>query len=643
MALSTARLPDTGEVPAPTAAVQRSGAAVRHGMAVRPGAAVLPGETVGEKFWNAVQVRADRVALRQKELGLWEEISWQRFGSCARQIGMGLVSLGLEPGACVSILANTRREWAYCDFGALTVGLVVSGIYPTDAAEQVGFLCADSLTRVLVVEDEEQLDKALQVRGQLGALLRIVVIDMEGLRDLQDPQVMSLHDLMAAGEAFDRSSPGLFDKRLRSRSADDVAILVYTSGTTGKPKGAMISHRNLRAVMENFPPELPQGEDDDKMSFLPLCHIAERMFGLMLSLERGSRLNFVENPDTVPENVREIAPTIMLGVPRVWEKFYSAINLRIKESTSLQRWAYRTALGVGERCSHYLMRNEAVPLGLALANRIGRLLVLNNVRRALGLDRVRWAATGAAPISPDLIRWYWALGVPLFEVWGMTETTGGGTINLPGALRIGTIGKAQDGINEVRISGQGEILTRGPNVFLGYLNQPDKTAEVIDPEGWLHTGDVGEMDAQGFVRITDRMKDIIITAGGKNITPSEIENELKFSPFITDAVVIGDRRPYLTLLVMIDHENVEHHAQERNIPFSSFASLCRAPEIQALIQAEVDRVNAKFARVEQIKKFRLIEQKLTAEDEELTPTMKLKRKLVNEKYRDLIAQMYATG
>jgi long-chain acyl-CoA synthetase len=225
----------------------------------------------------------------------------------------------------------------------------------------------------------------------------------------------------------------------------------------------------------------------------------------------------------------------------------------------------------------------------------------------------------------------------------MTETTGGGTINLPGALRIGTIGKAQPGINEVRISSQGEILTRGANVFLGYLNQPAKTSEVIDAEGWLHTGDVGEIDDQGFVRITDRMKDIIITAGGKNITPSEIENELKFSPFITDAVVVGDRKPYLTLLVMIDHENVEHHAQERNIPFSNFASLCRAPEVQGLIQAEVDRVNAKFARVEQIKKFRLIEQKLTAEDEELTPTMKLKRRLINEKYRDLIAQMYTAS
>jgi long-chain acyl-CoA synthetase len=394
--------------------------------------------------------------------------------------------------------------------------------------------------------------------------------------------------------------------------------------------------------MENFPHQLAQGPDDDKMSFLPLCHIAERMFGSMLSLERGSRMNFVENPDTVPENVREISPTIMLGVPRVWEKFYSAINLRMKESTPIQQAAYRFALAVGERHAAYAMQAQQAPVALRMLNATLRYVVLGNVRRAIGLDRVRWAATGAAPISPDLIRWYWALGVPLFEVWGMTETTGGGAINLPGALKLGSIGKPQAGINEMKISEQGEILTRGANVFVGYLNLPDKTAEAIDAEGWLHTGDVGEIDAEGFVRITDRMKDIIITAGGKNITPSEIENELKFSPYITDAVVVGDRKPYLSLLVMIDHENVEQYAQERNIPFSDFASLCRAHEVQALIQAEVDRVNAKFARVEQVKKFRLIEQKLTAEDEELTPTMKLKRKLVHEKYKDLIGQMYAS-
>jgi len=603
----------------------------------------LAGETLGQKFWNAVGQRSNQVALRQKLFGVWDEITWSDYGAHARRIGMGLAALGLEPGTCVSILANTRREWAYCDFGALLVGLVVSGVYPTDSSEQLEFLCADSRTEVLIVEDDEQLDKALQVRERLSALKKIIVMDMEGLRDLSDPQIMSLQDLEALGQLHDERYPALFETRLHARCADDVAILVYTSGTTGKPKGAMLSHRNLRAVMENFPHQLAQGPGDDKMSFLPLCHIAERMFGSMLSLERGSRMNFVENPDTVPENVREISPTIMLGVPRVWEKFYSAINLRMKESTPIQQAAYRFALSVGERHAAYAMQAQQAPLALRMLNAILRYVVLGNVRRAIGLDRVRWAATGAAPISPDLIRWYWALGVPLFEVWGMTETTGGGAINLPGALKLGSIGKPQAGINEIKISEQGEILTRGANVFVGYLNLPEKTAEAIDADGWLHTGDVGEIDAEGFVRITDRMKDIIITAGGKNITPSEIENELKFSPYITDAVVVGDRKPYLSLLVMIDHENVEQYAQERNIPFSDFTSLCRAHEVQALIQAEVDRVNAKFARVEQVKKFRLIEQKLTAEDEELTPTMKLKRKLVHEKYKDLIGQMYASA
>ncbi len=404
----------------------------------------------------------------------------------------------------------------------------------------------------------------------------------------------------------------------------------------------MMSNRNLRWVMEHFPTEIVQTADDDKMGFLPLCHIAERMFGQLLSLETGARLNYVENPDTVAENVREIAPTVMMAVPRIWEKFYSAISIRIKEATGLQRWAYNKALAIGYKVAEFRFAGKPVPGGLALQFRLARFLVLENVLRAIGAHRMRFAVTGAAPISPELIKWYYAVGVDMYEVWGMTETTGGGSANMPSAFKLGSIGKPTP-VNEMKLSDQGEILVRGQNVIMGYLNQPEKTREAIDEDGWLHTGDVGVLDEQGFYRITDRMKDIIITAGGKNITPSELENELKFSPYITDAVVVGDRRPYLTCLVMIDPENVENYAQERSVPFSDFTSLCRTQEVQQLIQSELDRVNAKFARVEQIKKFRLLEYKLTAEDEELTPTMKLKRKLVNEKYKDLIDSMYKSG
>jgi long-chain acyl-CoA synthetase len=602
----------------------------------------LPGDTIAQKFWNAVQMRGPKVALRQKEFGIWEEVTWTEFGQHSRNIAMGLASIGFQPGDTASILANTRREWSYCDYGILCAGGVCSGIYPTDAASQVEYLTSDSHSSVLFVEDDEQLDKVLQVRERLPLLKKVVVMDMEGLHKLSDPMVISLEAFEQAGADYDKAHPGQFEQRLNSRKIDDLAILVYTSGTTGRPKGAMISNRNLRGVIEHFPEELEQTEDDDKMAFLPLCHIAERNFGEFLSLETGSRVNYVENPETVAENVREIAPTLMLGVPRIWEKFYSAISIRIREATKLQQAAYKWALGVGYKRAELKLAGKPVPSGLEATFKLARFLVLENVLRAIGMHRARIAVTGAAPISPELIKWYYALGIDMYEVWGMTETTGGGSANMPEALRLGTIG-IPGPYNQMKISPEGEILVKGDNVFMGYLNLPEKTKETFTEDGWLRTGDVGTVDADGFFRITDRMKDIIITAGGKNITPSELENELKFSPYITDAVVVGDKRPFLTCLIMIDQENVENFAQERNVPFSNFASLCRSQEVQELIQAELDRVNAKFARVEQIKKFTLIEQKLTAEDEELTPTMKLKRKLVNEKYKDLIDAMYKGG
>jgi len=336
--------------------------------------------------------------------------------------------------------------------------------------------------------------------------------------------------------------------------------------------------------------------------------------------------------------VREIAPTVFTAVPRVWEKFYSGVLIRLKEAGALQQWAYRIAIGAGYAQAKYREARKPVPSGLALAFWLARLLVLNNVRKVIGVHRARVLVTGAAPISPDLVRWYMALGLEMVEVWGQTESCGAVTSNVGGAIKPGSIGPRMTHA-EVKVSPEGELLVRGKTVFMGYLNQAEKTAETLK-DGWLHTGDVGKVDSEGYFYITDRMKDIIITAGGKNITPSEFENQLKFSPFITDAVVIGDKRPYLVSLIMIDHENVERFAQDAAIPFSNFTSLCRRPEVQELIQGEIDRVNKAFARVEQVKKFRLIEQQLTAEDEELTPTMKLKRKLVNEKYKDLIESMY---
>jgi long-chain acyl-CoA synthetase len=601
---------------------------------------IIPGATLPETFWNAVTLRSAKVALRQKELGIWREVSWTAFGAAAREVAMGLTALGLQPGDVVSILSNTRKEWLFADLGSLCAGLVTSGIYPTDSIPQCEYLCSDSRTRVVFVEDDEQLDKILAIRGRLPALLKIVIFDLDGLARFSDPQAMSLDRLRELGHEYDRDHPGEFETRLRVRTGSDLAILVYTSGTTGKPKGAMLSHRNLVSQWRGLNKVVPQDETDSRMAFLPLCHVVERQYGAFFSIYTGTVLNFVENPETVPENVREIAPTILLAVPRIWEKFYSSVMIALSEAVRPHQLLYHWAIAQGHQVVEHVLAGTSVPAFLRWRYRLARLLALDNLRKIIGIHNSKLLMTGSAPIAPDLIRWYLALGVPMVEGWGQTESAGAGTMNPADATRPGSAGKPLEGI-EIRVADDGEILLRGSCVFMGYLNQPEKTAETIDGQGWLHTGDVGRISDDGYVTITDRIKDIIITAGGKNITPSEIENELKFSPYITDAVLIGDRRPFLTALVMIDHENVEKFAQDNDVAFSNYTSLTRAPEVLRLIEREIARVNVKFARVEQIKAFRLIETQLTAEDDELTPTMKLKRKFVNEKYATLIETMYA--
>jgi long-chain acyl-CoA synthetase len=605
----------------------------------------LPFETVHEMFWQRVAELGDAPMMRQKDLGIWRSYSWREVGTLVSEIAAGLVSLGFEPGQTASVLANTSREWVWTDLAVLSAGGICNGIYPTDAAAQVQYLCEDSASSFLFVEDDEQLDKVLEVRDALPLIRKVVVFDMEGLDGLDDPQVIGLEALRELGRASLKANPGLMPERRAARRASDVAILVYTSGTTGRPKGAMITHSNLCAVLSGLSSSLFEGmpEGGERIAFLPLCHIAERMIGGYVPIMRRSVTNFVENPETVFENLREVQPHVFFAVPRVWEKIYSQVMITLSEAGRIQKLAYAWAVGVGGRVAEFEARGATPGPWMALQRALANFLVLDNVRRMTGMSRVQMALTGAAPISPDLIRWYRSLGVPLREGWGMTETTAGGTVNPRKASKAGSIGVPGAGL-EMRIAeGTNEILLRGSNVILGYLNQPDKTAEAIDAQGWLHTGDVGRVDDDGYFYITDRMKDIIITAGGKNVTPSEWENQLKFSPYVTDAVVIGDKRAFLTAIVMIDQENVERFAQERDIPFSNYASLTRAPEILELIQAEVDRVNKQFARVEQVKKFFLLDRQLTAEDEELTPTMKLKRKLVQTKYAEQIEAMYRGG
>jgi long-chain acyl-CoA synthetase len=601
--------------------------------------AVVERDTLPRYFWRKVAERGSKVAMREKDLGIWNSITWTQYGDNAKHAGLGFAALGVKRGEVVSIISEGNPEWLYADLGSQGIGAVTNGIYTTDAAKQVEYILNDSRTVVYIAENDEQLDKILEVRDRCPTLRKIVVIDMEGLADFHDPMVISFDELLKLGREFEKANPGYWEQQLQLGKPEDLAILIYTSGTTGAPKGAMISHRNLVFQMENAGRLLEQGPGDEQLSFLPLCHIAERGFSLLWPIRSGSTVNFAESPETVPQNLQEVQPTVFFAVPRLWEKFYSGVAIRMKDATALGKFAYKTALGIGYKLAQCRLDGREPSLGLKLAFWLADQLVLKNIKRIIGIDRCKWLVTGAAPIAPDLIKWYLALGKDMREVYGQTENVGLATAPMMNQIKLGTIGKAVPN-TEVKISPQGEILLKGPHVFMGYLNNPQKTAETI-VDGWLHTGDVGVTDNEGWFRITDRMKDIIITAGGKNITPSEIENQLKFSPYISDAVVIGDARKFLTCLIMIDHDNVVKYAQDLNVPFTNFASLCHAKEVQELIGEEIEKVNKNFARVETIKKYRLIDQQLTAEDDELTPTMKLKRKFVNEKYKTLIEEMYA--
>ena len=597
--------------------------------------------TIPRLLWDSVKSRGERVAMREKDLGIWQEISWSHYGEKAKLTGLALHTLGLEKGNVVSIASEGNPEWLYTDMGTIGAGGISSGVYTTDSAAQVKYLVNDSATKFYFAENEEQLDKILEVRSECPTLMKIIVYDMEGLNDFHDDQVISYEEFLKIGEKTNQENPDLWESLVNNVSPDDIAILVYTSGTTGPSKGAMINHTNLLYSINTGYDIFDVMEHEEQLSFLPLCHILERSVSVMIPLKTGAVVNFAESIDTVPENIREVSPTVFIAVPRIWEKFYSSITILMKDATFIGKFFYQLSINVGSKYKEYFIDGKEPPLSLKLSYWICNQLVLKNIKKLLGLNNCRYALSGAAPISPDLINWYLSLGIDMREGWGMTETAGVGTAFYSREIKLGHVGRAVND-SEVRIAQDGEILFRGPGVFCGYLNKPEQTKETLI-DGWLHTGDVGEIDNYGNLKITDRKKDIIITAGGKNISPSEIENELKFSPFISDAVVIGDKRKFLSCLIMIDEENVMKHAQDNDIPFSNFESLCKSEEIVSLIDDEVNKVNKKFASVEQVKKFSLIDIQLTAEDDELTPTMKLKRKFINQKYGDIIESMYQSA
>jgi long-chain acyl-CoA synthetase len=602
---------------------------------------ILEPRTVPELFLAAVNKWGERVALRKKEFGLWREFSWRDYADRVRKVSCGLMALGLRKGDCVAIIGENCPEWVFADLGIMCAGGVTVGIYTTNAPSQCEYIVKNCEARFYFAENEEQLDKVLSFRERTPSLSKIIVWDMKGLHHFRDPMVMSFHELLELGERFDKENPELFMDSVRSLHPEDLAVLIYTSGTTGPPKGAMLTHANLVWMSQAMPAANPITEEDEFLSFLPLCHIFEQLFTVLGNLRFGAVVNFVENTDTVTDNMREVSPTVAYAVPRIWEKYYSFIMIRMSDATWFKRQVFKAAMALGLKHARLKLSYKPIPLGLRLGYFLAHFLVFRKLKERLGFDRVRVAFSGAAPISPDVLVFFHAIGVPLREGYGQTEGTGVTTVAHGDRIKLGTVGQPLPGC-EVRIAEDGEILVRSPGVFKGYYKNPEATEEALK-DGWLHSGDVGEMDEEGYLKITDRKKDLIITAGGKNIAPQYIENQLKFSPYINDAVVIGDRRKYLTCLIVIDEENVVKYAQDHKIPFTTYESLTKNEEIIKLIQAEVDKVNQGLSRVEQIKKFTILPKKLYEEDGEVTPTMKVKRKYINEAFKDLIEAMYRGG
>ena len=592
--------------------------------------------TLPELLFDQARRRGDALAIRYKALGIWRRVSWREYAERVGRVAAALVRFGLRHQENVAVLGENCPEWLYCHLGIMAAGGATCGIYPTSSPEQVQYLLNHSEARLAFLENEEQLEKALPVLARTG-VERVVVWDEKGLWGFGDPRVVFLRDFLEEGEAFLAAEPGRAAERLAAVAPGDTAMIIYTSGTTGPPKGAMLSHGSC-IFMADAPRDANGAQEGDELvSYLPLAHVYENLGSVLQHLRVGYVVNFVESLDTLFQNLREVSPTYFASVPRIWEKLASTVELRMQDSTWLKRTLYRAAVGVGKDWVRARRAGKAPP-ALSLARFASRWLVFEPLKRRIGFDRTRLAISGAAPASPELFDYYQALGIPLIEGYGMTESTGVIAVNRPDRARVGTVGEPLPGI-EVRLDEDGEILTRGPHVFKGYFRDPEQTARTIDADGWLHTGDVGEWQ-DGHLKIVDRKKDILITAGGKNIAPAYIENKLKFSPYVQDAVVVGDRRKYLVALILIDEDNVAKFAQEHRLPFATFQELTQAAEVRQLIKREVDKVNRTLSQVESVKKFALLPRRFYEEEGDVTPTRKVKRRNVEKRYAELVESLY---
>lgn len=596
---------------------------------------------------EAARTIPERTALRVKKTGVWRDITWADYSDAVDRIAFGLASLGVVPGDRVAIQSENRPEWLFADLAAASLRALIVGLYPTNPVAEVTYLLQDSGARILIAEDQEQVDKALAAVDACPDLEWIVYLDGRGLATYEHPRLLSIDDAIARGRAHREEHPTLLDEIDADRSPEDIATLIYTSGTTGPPKGAMLTTRNVSFAAAVFAREggilgASIGPDDALLSYLPLSHVVERGISIWVNLRAQTVVHFAESIDTVTSDLAEVQPTVLFAVPRIWEKIQATVAIKMAGASRVKRAVY----ALGDRWSGVIAADRIAHAG-AFTPRARALYALGYwplyrpLRKRLGLLRVRHAISGAAPIAPDVLAFFLGIGIPLYEAYGMTENSAVATSNFAGRMRLGTVGEPQPG-TELRLAEEtNEVLTRHPGTFAGYWNRPDATRQTVDAEGWLHTGDVGEWVDGTHLRIVDRIKDIIITAGGKNISPSEIENTIKASPYVKEAVVIGDRRAYLTALVGIEFDTVADWASRRRIEFTTYRDLSSKPEVIELIAEVVRTANTRMARVEAVRKFRMLTKELDHEDGELTATQKLKRTAFAATVPHLIDDMYA--
>lgn len=595
---------------------------------------MLKGETLVEVFNQQVEKLGDRVALKRRNGDLWESITWREYGKAVKELGLGFVSMGFEPGEIVSVFSNNRPEWHFADLACMSMGGVTVPIYQTSAEDQIEYILGHAETRYIVVQNEDFLMKIMKIKDQLPKLQKAVMMD----GDYDDDFVMSIDDVRKLGREYADKNPATYEERCKAVVGDSLATLVYTSGTTGRPKGAEITHHNIVWTVDSISQVISSDENDRILSYLPLSHILERLSSNFNQIYIGFQTWFADSVDTLVRDLGDCRPTIFVAVPRVWEKAYARISDGIAESTGVQHTLATKALDLGKK--RVALEQEGKTLGAWDSIVLGLLgkIVFGKIQNQLGLDAARICVSGAAPLAAEIMEFFAAIGLPICEGYGQTEDTGPTSLNPPEKIKIGTVGPALPGVT-VKIADDGEILVKGDNVFRGYYKNPEATAETLK-DGWLYSGDVGELDDDGYITITDRKKDLIITAGGKNIAPQELEGRIKFGPLVSQAVVIGDRRKYLTALVTLDPEALEKWAGEKGKKFDPEV-LCKDADVRAEVQLAIDETNAHFSRTESIKKFEILPRDFTIDDGEMTPSLKVRRRTIVDKYSEIIESMYA--